>query len=94
MRICAGPNPRAPPSRDHNLTSDPDAFVANPKVTGLIQAFGEKALPVLVIDGEIAAHGHYASREELAGLLASDAAAASAPAESPSGYGYAPGSRC
>ena len=25
----------------HNLTADPDAFVANPKVTGLMQAFGE-----------------------------------------------------
>ena len=32
----------------HNLSSDPDAFVANPKVTGLMAAFGEGALPVLV----------------------------------------------
>ena len=29
----------------HNLSSDPDAFVANPKVTGLMAAFGERALP-------------------------------------------------
>ena len=29
----------------HNLSSDPDAFVANPKVTGLMAAFGEQALP-------------------------------------------------
>ena len=61
----------------HNLTSDPDAFVANPKVTGLMQAFGEKALPILVIDGEIRTHGHYPGREELASLLAD------APAEMP-----------
>jgi SAM-dependent methyltransferase len=54
----------------HNLSSDPDAFVANPKVTGLMAAFGETALPVLVVDGDIAIHGHYPSREELAGLLA------------------------
>jgi arsenite methyltransferase len=53
----------------HNLSSDPDAFVANPKVTGLMAAFGEGALPVLVVDGDIAIHGHYPSREELAGLL-------------------------
>jgi hypothetical protein len=36
----------------HNLTSEPDAFVANPKVTGLMQAFGDDALPVLVVDGD------------------------------------------
>jgi hypothetical protein len=34
----------------HNLSSDPDAFVANPKVTGLMAAFGESALPVLVLE--------------------------------------------
>jgi SAM-dependent methyltransferase len=54
----------------HNLSSDPDAFVANPKVTGLMTAFGEAALPVLVVDGDIAIHGRYPSREDLAGVLA------------------------
>jgi SAM-dependent methyltransferase len=53
----------------HNLSSDPDAFVANPKVTGLMAAFGEVALPALVVDGDIALHGRYPSRGELAGLL-------------------------
>jgi arsenite methyltransferase len=53
----------------HNLSSDPDAFVANPKVTGLMAAFGEKALPVLLVDGDIVIHGRYPSREELADLL-------------------------
>lgn len=78
----------------HNLTSDPDAFVANPKVTGLMQAFGDKALPVLVIDGEIAAHGHYASRDELATLLDGETAGTAAPAEKSSGCGCSPGSSC
>jgi hypothetical protein len=79
----------------HNLTSDPDAFVANPKVTGLMQAFGEKALPVLVIDGEIRAHGHYPSRDELASLLAdSPASEPAAATEKSSGCGCAPGSGC
>jgi hypothetical protein len=54
----------------HNLSSDPDAFVANLKVTGLMSAFGEAALPVLVVDGDIAVHGRYATRAELADLLA------------------------
>jgi hypothetical protein len=58
----------------HNLSSEPDAFVANPKVTGLMQAFGEDALPVLVVDGDIAIHGRYPSRDELAGLLVADVA--------------------
>ncbi len=60
----------------HNLTSEPDAFVASAKVTGLMQAFGEEALPVLVIDGDIAMHGHYPSRGDLAGLLQADPSAA------------------
>jgi Arsenical resistance operon protein ArsD len=78
----------------HNLTSDPDAFVANPKVTGLMQAFGDKALPVLVIDGEIRAHGHYPTRDELAALLTDSPAAASTAPEKSSGCGCSPGSGC
>ena len=76
----------------HNLTSDPDAFVANPKVTGLMQAFGDKALPVLVIDGEIRLHGHYATRDELARLLAGEPAMPTAPAEKSSSCNCSPGS--
>ena len=53
----------------HNLSTDPEAFVSNAKVTGLLAAFGEKALPALLIDGEIAMHGRYPSREELSRLL-------------------------
>ena len=63
----------------HNLSSDPDAFVANPKVTGLMAAFGEKALPTLLIDGEIAIHGRYPSRKELAGLLSATVEPATEP---------------
>ncbi len=53
----------------HNLSSNPDAFVANAKVTGLMAAFGEKALPAMVLDGEIVLHGRYPTRTELAGFL-------------------------
>lgn len=62
----------------HNLGSDPDAFVANPKVTG------EAALPVLVVDGDVAIHGRYATREELTVLIA---ASPEAPASEPTGSG-------
>jgi hypothetical protein len=78
----------------HNLTSDPDAFVANPKVTGLMQAFGEKALPVLVIDDEIRAHGHYPTRDELASLLTERTPTAAPVSENSSGCGCSPGSSC
>jgi hypothetical protein len=78
----------------HNLTSDPDAFVANSKVTGLMQAFGDKALPVLVVDGEIRAHGHYPTRDELASLLAHGTATTPVVTEKSSGCGCSPGSGC
>ncbi len=78
----------------HNLASDPDAFVANPKVTGLMQAFGDKALPVLVIDGEIQTHGHYPTRDELASLLAPGPASTPVVTEKSSGCGCSPGSGC
>ena len=32
-------------------------------------AFGEGALPAVLVDGAIVMHGRYPSREELAGLL-------------------------
>jgi arsenite methyltransferase len=76
----------------HNLSSDPDAFVVNPKVTGLMAAFGEDAFPVLVVDGDIAIHGHYPSREELAGVLSVPAAPATVVAgETSDGCGCGPG---
>ena len=74
----------------HNLTSDPDAFVANGKVTGLMAAFGDGALPALLIDGEIALHGRYPNRTELTGLLAG-ISGASEPAPSGGGCGCGPG---
>ncbi len=77
----------------HNLTSDPDAFVSNPKVTGLMAAFGEPALPVLVIDGEIRAHGRYPTRDELAALLA-DRPTATRVEQKSSSCGCSPGSSC
>ena len=53
----------------HNLSSDPDAFVQSTKVTGLMAAFGEEALPALLVDGDIVLHGRYPTRDELAEFL-------------------------
>jgi hypothetical protein len=74
----------------HNLTSDPDAFVANAKVTGLMQAFGEAALPVLVVDGNIALHGRYPTRADLTGLLSGSAQSAAEQPEGSGGCGCGP----
>jgi arsenite methyltransferase len=52
-----------------NLAQQPDAFVQHPKVAGLMQAFGEKALPVILINGDILAYGRYPSREEMTTAL-------------------------
>jgi arsenite methyltransferase len=76
----------------HNLSSDPDAFVANPKVTGLMAAFGEDALPVLVVDGDIAIHGRYPTREELAGVLSTNTEPVVDVPQSSGGCGCGPGS--
>jgi arsenite methyltransferase len=75
----------------HNLTSDPDAFVANPKVTGLMTALGDAALPALVVDGDIAIHGRYPSREELGDLLGTQAPALVELSQSSDGCGCGPG---
>lgn len=79
----------------HNLSSDPDAFVANAKVTGLMTAFGDKALPALVVDGEIVLHGRYPSRDELSNALGARSTARAAEQEtSPSGCGCGPSGCC
>ena len=75
----------------HNLSSDPDAFVANTKVTGLMAAFGEDALPVLVVDGDIAIHGRYPSREELGALLQTEVESLVELPQSSGGCGCGPG---
>ncbi|BCL83652.1 arsenic resistance operon repressor [Ktedonobacteria bacterium brp13] len=54
----------------YNLSQQPDAFLQNKKVAGLLQAFDEKALPIILVNDEILVYGQYPSREELAQALA------------------------
>lgn len=47
------------------LSREPAAFVENARVAGLLQAFGENALPATLVNGEILVFGRHPSREEL-----------------------------
>lgn len=51
------------------LAQDPAAFVANPRIAGLLQAFGEAALPAVLVNGDVLCHGRYATRDELVAAL-------------------------
>lgn len=53
----------------YGLSQEPAAFVAQPKVVGLMQAFDEKALPATLVNGEVLEHGHYPSRDSLIAAL-------------------------
>jgi len=68
------------------LSQEPQAFVANPRVTGLMQAFGDAALPAILVNGEIRWHGRYPTRDELVAALA--------PTDADGGSCCTPGSGC
>lgn len=51
------------------LAQQPDAFVSSPRVAGLMQAFGNGALPAVLVNGDVLCYGRYPSRSELAVAL-------------------------
>lgn len=53
----------------YNLAQQPDIFVKNMKVAGLLQAFENQALPAVLVNDEIVSYGRYASREEILAAL-------------------------
>ncbi|MGN6644070.1 MAG: arsenite efflux transporter metallochaperone ArsD [Verrucomicrobiota bacterium] len=53
----------------HNLSQNPAAFVNNERVRAALTEKGEAALPMILINGSIAAVGTYLFRSELAALL-------------------------
>ena len=73
-----------------NLAQQPMAFAENAIVKGLLQRSGESALPVTLIEGELALAGRYPSRDELARWVGI-ATAVAAPAAAGSCCG---GGRC
>ena len=55
-----------------NLAQEPLAFAQNPTVRGFLERSGAEALPLVLVDGEVALAGRYPQRAELArwaGLL-------------------------
>lgn len=71
------------------LSQEPQAFVANAKVSGLLQAFGDGALPAVLVNDTVLTYGRYPTRAELLAVLT----AATTPAPS-GGSACAPGSGC
>ena len=63
----------------HNLAQNPAAFVANELVRAALIEQGESALPVLLVNGQVAVTGRYPERNELATLVKMKATATSAP---------------
>lgn len=54
----------------YGLAHEAQHFAANPRVTALLQAVGEGALPATLVNDAVLAHGRYPSREEIVAALA------------------------
>jgi len=67
------------PIERFNLARQPMAFAENAAVKGLLERSGEAALPITLVDGEVAFAGRYPTRGDLARWLGSVAAAPEAP---------------
>ena len=48
-----------------NLAQQPMVFAENAAVKGMLERSGESALPVTLVDGEVALAGRYPTRDEL-----------------------------
>ena len=75
-----------------NLAQEPAAFAADAKVAGLLAAFGDGALPAVLVGDTVLAYGRYPSREELAEAVEATDELVGAP-DAATG-GCAPGSGC
>lgn len=53
----------------YGLSQEPQAFAANARVAGLLQAFGDQALPAVLVNDAVLTHGRYPSRNELLAAL-------------------------
>lgn len=76
------------------LSQEPDAFVKQPKITGLMQAFGDKALPATLINGEVVAYGRYPSRDEIVAALGANTSPVDTATATDNARCCTPGSKC
>lgn len=51
------------------LAQEPEAFASNPRVANAMADFGDAALPLTVVNGEVLVRGRYPTRDELASAL-------------------------
>ena len=65
-----------------NLAQQPMAFAQSTAVRGLLERAGESALPITLVDGEVAFAGRYPTRDDLARWIGTAASASSAAAPS------------
>ena len=49
----------------HNLKDEPQIYVTNTKVNELLQSKGVEALPITLVDGEVAVIGTYPTTKQL-----------------------------
>jgi len=61
-----------------NLAQQPMAFAENAAVRGLLERSGESALPITLVDGEVAFAGRYPNRDDLTRWIGAAAAASCA----------------
>jgi hypothetical protein len=66
----------------HNLSQTPAEFVENEVVKTALTEKGEAALPVMLVNGKVAATGRYPDRVELASWFKLKTTATPAPAKS------------
>ena len=76
-----------------NLAQQPMAFAENAMVKAFLERSGQEALPLILVDGEVALAGRYPERAELA-RWASIASTAPAIAEAKPAGACCSGSRC
>ena len=69
-----------------NLAQQPMTFANNPVVKGFLERSGQEALPLILVNGEVALAGRYPQRAELArwlGIAPEPEAPAAIPAPAP-----------
>ena len=49
----------------HNLKDEPQIYVTNAKINALLQSKGVEALPITLVDGEVAVIGSYTTTKQM-----------------------------
>ena len=76
-----------------NLAQQPMAFAENTAVKALLERSGESALPITLVDGEVAFAGRYPSRDDIARWIGVETAGSEA-ASAPNNSSCCSGGRC